>query len=216
GAHLALEDAALCTVNLNGQAVPSVADGWYVDRCIETLPLPPLHRGDNILLVEVPLSKRSNLEWMYLLGDFGVSVSGRLKKLTPPVRELAFGSFTHQGLPFYTGSLTYELDVPAQNGVIELRTDWYAGALIDVLCDGEPRGSIVFSPYTIRLEGLTDGLHRIGLKLYGTRQNGFGPIHHDRYVNYYQDPNSWRSVGQRWSYEYQLKDFGILKAPEIR
>lgn len=216
GAHLALEDAALCAVSLNGQAVPGIADGWYVDRCIETLPLPPLHRGDNILLVEVPLSKRSNLEWMYLLGDFGVSVSGRLKKLTPPVRELAFGSFTHQGLPFYTGNLTYELDVPAQNGVIELRTDWYAGALIDVLCDGEPRGSIVFSPYTIRLEGLTDGLHRIGLKLYGTRQNGFGPIHHDRYVNYYQDPNSWRSVGQHWSYEYQLKDFGILKAPEIR
>ena len=90
------------------------------------------------------------------------------------------------------------------------------GALIDVYCDGELRGSIVFSPYTIRLEGLSDGKHRIGLKLYGTRVNGFGPVHHDRCVYFYQDPNCWRSENQHWLYEYQLYDFGILKTPEIR
>lgn len=216
GAHLALEDAEECTICLNGQPVPSFTDGWYVDKSLKTVPLPTLHQGENILDVIVPLSKRSNLEWMYLLGDFGVTVNGRVKKLSAPVRELAFGSFTHQGLPFYTGNLTYEFDLPAKNGTIELRAGWYAGALLEVYCDGQLRDSIVFSPYTVKLEGLSDGNHRIGLKFYGTRQNGFGPIHHDLYVDYYQDPNSWRSNGQKWSYEYQLKDFGILRTPEVR
>ncbi|MBR6790182.1 MAG: hypothetical protein IKM31_04870 [Oscillospiraceae bacterium] len=216
GAHIALEDAAECVIRLNGESVPSVIDGWYVDKCIETVALPLLKKGENILEVIVPLSMRSNLEWMYLLGDFGVAVNGRVKKLTAPVRELAFGSFTHQGLPFYTGNLTYEFDLPAKDGVIELRAGWYAGALLEVYCDGELKGNIVFSPYTIKLEGLADGDHRIGLKFYGTRQNGFGPIHHDLYVDYYQDPNSWRSKGEQWSYEYQLKEFGILRTPEVR
>ena len=129
---------------------------------------------------------------------------------------LAFGSYTHQGLPFYTGNVTYEFEAEAHDGTLELKVGQYRGALIDVYCDGELRGSIVFSPYTIRLEGLSDGKHRIGLKLYGTRVNGFGPVHHDRCVYFYQDPNCWRSEGQHWLYEYQLYDFGILKTPEIR
>lgn len=216
GAHLALEESELCAINVNGIDVSMTADGWYVDKCLKTIPLPVLHKGENIILVTVPLSKRTNLEWMYLLGDFGVVVSGRVKKLTAPVRELAFGSFTNQGLPFYTGNLTYEFDLPDKDGAIELRAGWYTGALVEVYCDGELRGSIVFSPYTIKLEGLSDGNHHIGLKFYGTRQNGFGPIHHDLYVDYYQDPNSWRSVGEKWSYEYQLKEFGILRTPEVR
>ena len=58
-------------------------------------------------------------------------------------------------------------------------------------------------------------INEIVLKLYGTRQNGFAQLHHIPGIYFYQSPDSWRSVGDRWTYEYQFKPMGILKSPEI-
>jgi hypothetical protein len=49
GAKLALEDAEHSIISLNSQPVDSTTDGWYVDRCIRTVPLPKLNKGENIL-----------------------------------------------------------------------------------------------------------------------------------------------------------------------
>ena len=57
------------------------------------------------------------------------------------------------------------------------------------------------------------GRHEICLKLYGVRQNGFAQLHHTPGVYFYQSPNSWRSAGDLWCYEYQFKPMGILKSP---
>jgi hypothetical protein len=106
------------------------------------------------------------------------------------------------------------MDVEAEGSVI-LRAPVYRGALIEVSVDGENRGQIIYSPYTIELAGLTKGRHRISLTLYGTLQNGFAQLHHSQSVYYYQSPDSWRSTGDLWLYEYQFKPVGILKSPEI-
>jgi len=76
-------------------------------------------------------------------------------------------------------------------------------------------GNIIISPYTIVLDGIEPGEHTLGLKLYGTRQNGFGQLHHTHGLYFYQSPDSWYSTDALWIYEYQLKPVGILKSPEI-
>ena len=76
-------------------------------------------------------------------------------------------------------------------------------------------GNIAFSPYDIRLSGLVPGRHSVILKLYGVRRNGFAQLHHIPGIDFYQSPNSWRSAGDLWCYEYQFKPMGILKSPEI-
>lgn len=84
-----------------------------------------------------------------------------------------------------------------------------------VSLDGGEEKPLITAPYTVQFSGVKRGRHCLELKLYGTRQNGFGQIHHTSGVFFYQSPDSWRSVGDLWSYPYQLRPVGILKSPEI-
>lgn len=213
GAKLALEDAAQSIITLNDHPVDSTSDGWYVDRSIRTVPLPKLNKGENILHVTVPIGRRTHLEYMYLLGDFGVSVCGTVKKLTAPVRQLGFGDICPQGLPFYTGNILYHFRVLSE-GSFTLRVPRYRGGLLKVFVDGKEQGNIAFSPYSMEVS-CEAGEHEVTVRLYGTRQNGFAQLHHTPGIYFYQSPNSWRSAGDLWCYEYQFKSAGILRSPEV-
>lgn len=216
GAFLALEEPENTKIVFNGNNITPKPDGWYVDKAIEKVRLSAIEKGKNVLEVTVPLGERTNLEWMYLLGNFGVRVDGAIKTVIKKPTQLAFGNIVSQGLPFYTGNITYEFDVTVGNdGKLAVRTEQYRGALIDVLIDGKWVGNIIFSPYTFETQGLEKGNHKVGLKLYGTRQNGFAQVHHTQGVYFYQSPDSWREGGSLWTYEYQLKPAGILKSPLI-
>ncbi|MBO6158572.1 MAG: hypothetical protein J6P72_04815 [Firmicutes bacterium] len=211
--HLALEDAAHTKITLNGKRVESAPDGWFVDPCIETVPLPRFIAGENILELLVKVSERTNLEACYLLGDFGVQISGTKKRLIRPVQEIGFGDMSPQGLPFYTGNLIYEMLIETEDD-FTIRVPAYRGALVEVLLDDIPAGEIIYAPYQLKVCA-KPGKHKLGLRLYGTRQNGFGQVHHTQGIYFYQSPNSWRSDGDLWTYEYQLKKAGILRSPEL-
>lgn len=208
---LGLEDLDLTQIRFNGVEVEPKAVGWYVDRCIQTVALPPIHPGENILEIQTPIGRRTNLECYYLLGDFGVRVNGVQKTVIPPVKTLGFGDIVSQGLPFYTGNVNYFFEIEA-DGPMTLRVPRYRGGLVKVFMDGKEQGNIAFSPYAMDLNP-SPGRHEICLKLYGVRQNGFAQLHHTPGVYFYQSPNSWRSAGDLWCYEYQFKPMGILKSP---
>ena len=214
GALLAMEKPEDTGLMLNGEVVPTTVKGWFVDRCIKTVALPVIRKGKNVIEVTVPLGEKTDLEDYYLLGDFGVRIQGTKKFLTAPVRQLGFGDISTQGLPFYTGNLLYHLKVEAPEGAFTVRIPQYRGGLTEVLVDGESAGEIVFSPYALKVE-TAPGEHDVTVRLYGTRQNGFAQLHHTQGIYFYQSPNSWRSGGDLWTYEYQLKPAGILKSPEV-
>jgi hypothetical protein len=71
----------------------------------------PAAPGRSVLELTVPLGLQTSIEYAYLLGDFGVRVAGVEKTIIPPVRELAFGDWVPQGLPFYGGNVTYHIFV---------------------------------------------------------------------------------------------------------
>ena len=213
GLKLGLECPETSEIRVNGIHVPPVGNGWYVDRDIRTVSLPDFAPGENLLEIAVPIGPRTNLENFYLLGDFGVRIGGTVKTLTEPVRKIGWGDIASQGLPFYTGNLTYRTKVRSW-GDFTVRVPQYRGGLVKILVDGKDCGNIAFSPYTLRVR-CVPGEHVVEWKLYGTRQNGFAQLHHTQGVYFYQSPNSWRSAGDLWSYEYRLKPAGILKSPEI-
>ncbi|MBQ3221994.1 MAG: hypothetical protein IJB41_00130 [Clostridia bacterium] len=212
---LALEDAAETEIVLNGEKVPSVVTGWFVDKDIQTVMLPKMPVGENILEVKVPVGRRTNLEYFYLLGDFGVRINGVEKTIVAPVRKLGFGDVVPQNLPFYSGNINYHFDVDVAGESLRVRVPHYRGGLVKVYVDGEDKGNVAFSPYEKEISGLTPGRHTVTLKLYGVRQNGFAQLHYTPGIYFYQSPNSWRSAGDRWTYEYQFKPMGILKRPEL-
>jgi hypothetical protein len=214
GAELALENAARATVTLNGEKAGAV-NGWYVDKCIGKISLPAIKAGTNVIEVSIPYGRKVDIEAMYLLGDFGVNVTGASCLITKPVRALAFGDITRQGLPFYGGNLTYHLEAETKEEKLTIRATNYRGQLLKVKVDGKDCGPLVYSPYQIEIP-VSPGNHRIDLVYFGNRINTFGQLHCvERDPSFWWGPNSWRTVGSNWSYEYQFWPQGVLKSPEI-
>ncbi|MDR2135216.1 MAG: hypothetical protein LBO76_01225, partial [Treponema sp.] len=214
GAELALENAATSRVTLNGEAA-SLTQLWYVDKCIGRFKLPAIKRGANVLEVSLPYGRAVNVEAMYLLGDFGVRVVGSLCTLTPPVRSLAFGDITRQGLPFYGGNLVYHLEAECRAQGLLVGASYYRGHLLRVRVDGADRGVIAYSPYELKVPGLSPGKHKVDIVYFGCRINTFGQLHSNIRGGYWWGPGSWRTEGPAWTYEYRFWPQGVLKSPEI-
>lgn len=213
GVKLAVERPQDLRVRWNGQSVSCQSDGWFTDEAIRTLPLPPVRSGENILELEMPYGPATNVEWCYLLGDFGVTVAGACAQLTPPVRELAFGDWTAQGLPFYTGNVTYHCTLDTAPGTYQLEVTKYRAPLVQVRLDGHLVGSPVFSPYTVEL-GSLEGAHKLDITAFGSRINAFGALHSCKPVTWC-GPDAWRTEGPAFSYEYQLTPCGVLISPKL-
>ncbi|MDR1444194.1 MAG: hypothetical protein LBI94_04890 [Treponema sp.] len=209
GAELALENAAFTQVSLNGlKAAPP--EGWYVDKCIGRVRLPPLKAGTNTLELTIPYGRKVDVEAAYLLGDFGVEVQGTRCTLTAPVRSLVFGDITRQGLPFYGGSLSYHLELP--EGAAEIAVSCYRGQLLKIREQGRDLGLIAYSPYRLPLSNA----RRIEILCFGNRINTFGQLHCNvRDGGFWWGPGSWRTEGPAWTYEYRFWPQGILKSPEV-
>lgn len=220
GARLAAELAVGETIAFDGEPIATQPDGWWVDEAITTVPLPAFAAGKHELLLRIPLTRAFSLEWCYLLGDFGVSVAGRGAKIIPGLRELAFGDITRQGLPFYTGNITYHCPVGLPGDELTLSVPRFRGAMIDVAVDGRALTPIAFSPYRCRLDGVGAGERTIDLTLYGTRGNAFNPLHWTGLTTRVAPgacpgPEAWRTGGDDWTYEYRLLEMGILSTPAL-
>lgn len=211
---LAVEYLETTDVEWNGQKVDKDITGWYVDERIHTVKLPPIRKGENTLILTMPFGQRTNTEACFILGDFGVKVNGAAAVITEPVRELVFGDITTQGLPFYGGNVEYHLEAEAGEDGLTIRTPHYRGALVGISVDGKRVGSIVFAPYALHVEA-APGKHDIVLTLFGNRVNTFGTVHNCNTAWTWFGPDSWRTFGDEFSYEYKLKETGILKSPEI-
>lgn len=212
---LALEDAETTAVFLDGRRVVGQPTGFFTDRAIRTIPLSSLAPGEHVLELVMAFTRKTMLESVYLLGDFGVRVAGRHTCLTAPVRELAFGDIVRQGLPFYGGNLTYHCRFTASGEELAVSVPHFGGAMVKAVLDGDRELPIAFAPYRAEL-GRLHGEHRIDLVLYGNRGNCFGQLHHV-YFGAIKDswwgPNSWTPPGTAFVDAYQFDATGILAAP---
>lgn len=122
-----------------------------------------------------------------------------------------------QGMPFYGGNVVYQTEISVPDGAdaIRIHVPHYKGALISVKLDGECVGKIVYQPYDLTLEGISAGKHTVEFMLFGNRHNSFGPLHNCDHGLRWFGPNAWVTKGDKFSYEYNLADMGILRSPEI-
>ncbi len=212
---LALERAEQTVIRVDGQIASSKANGWFVDEAISTVPLPDLAVGTHEIMLTLPYNRRSSLEWCYLLGDFGVEVRGRHARIIEPVRSLAFGDWTRQGLPFYAGNVTYHCTIEGEERETALRVPKFRAPLLSVSLDGQIQGKIAFAPYELELGQLAQGTHALDITAYGNRINAFGCLHNADERATWFGPDAWRTERDAWAYEYQLKAMGILAAPKV-
>ena len=214
---LALEDADTTELTFNGERVAAEPEGYYVDLSIKKVPLGRLKKGRNEIVATIPFNEARNVEAMYLLGDFGVRTEGSSAVVTESPKELGFGDISRQNLGFYSGNVEYLFDIDApEDGTLVISATMFRCPAIAAEIDGKRAGLIAIAPYEVKVPGVKKGRHSIKLTAFGNRMNTFGPLHLcDRYRKT-QDPGSWRSVGARWSYEYNTEPAGILKRPVVR
>lgn len=201
-------------IRQNGRLLQPSRIGYYADKAIHTMPLLPLRKGENELIVRVPISDRISIENLFLLGNFGVEVCGSHYKLTEKRKKLAFGSVVKQSLPFYGGEITYKIPIESNGGDLHITSDWYEGALIGVRLDGQDADNIVLPPYEIIVPGVKSGKHVLELTLYATRINTFGALHLCKPVMW-KGPGMWYTQDDWWSYDYCLQNTGIMRKPKI-
>lgn len=209
---LALEDAELAAVTFNGAPIDANPDGWFVDKSIGIRPLGLLQVGVNIIEVELPFGRRTNIEYCYLLGEFGVSVMGEYREVTAPPTRLGFDSITHQGLAHYTGNITYRIPVSTKDGKLCVTVPHYAGAAVKVRLDASEK-TVIYPPYKCTLP-VSAGEHTLEITLLGNRFNAFGHLHAGAQSDHWIGPNAWRTL-DNWTESYRLRPLGILTAPII-
>lgn len=212
---LALENPENTKIFVNGEHIESEVTGWFVDKSIKKVPIPGLPIGDSEIVLEIPFNSKTNVEWCYLLGNFGVEVHGRHTKIVESVEKLAFGSWTEERLPFYAGNVTYHCLVECDEGELIIEVPQFRAPLLSISLDGEEKGKIAFAPYVLSLGWVEKGKHSIDITAYGNRVNAFGAVHNCDDTYFWFGPNAWRTTGNQWSYEYRLKPAGILISPRV-
>lgn len=216
--QIALENPGEREIFFDGVRVPSSereVTGYYVDESIRTLLLPPFDAGIHQLVFGMDFTRKTELEWCYLLGDFGVGVAGRHARILAPVRELCWGDWTGQGLSFYAGNVTYHTEFSWPGGDMRVCFHHFKAPLLSVTL-ADVTQKVAFAPFHADLGSLAEGSHRLEITSYGNRVNAFGSLHKARPDWRWLSPSAWRTTGVEWAYEYQLKPTGILSAPLLQ
>ena len=153
---------------------------------------------------------------MYLLGNFGVKIAGRLLTVTALPEKLGFSDLCYQGLPFYGGVVSYKLPVECDSewdAIIKI--PHYTAAVNTVEVDGEKKAVIAYPPYAADIGKLAPGKHTITVNTYISRRNCFGALHNADEKFHWQGPRAWVTRDSYWTYEYRLRRTGVLTTPLI-
>ncbi len=223
--QLGLECPQRFSISLNGQAIaPDTACGWWTDKSLETIPVDPalLRPGHNELMLTVDYDERfSGLEVIYLLGAFGVVSDGAAFTLTEPVKSLAIGDWCAQGLPFYSGCVTYEYSLEAHmppGHRLFVRLPAYGGVAVRVLVDGIEAGIAAWDPNEAEITQLlpkTPGSATLQLQVLGHRRNSHGPLHFPFLYPPFTGPMHFMTCDAHWTDDYQAVPMGLLQTPEL-
>ena len=198
---------------INGNELKLCSIGHWIDRCFDELQIPDEYwkYGQNEIVLKMEYEMSSGIEAVYLLGDFGVSLKEDHTVLTVLPEMLQIGDISDQGLPFYSGSVIYEIE-GMKDTAAEVEVSDFGGALIQLRGEskkGTVEKIIAFAPYREVIENLTE------IQVVLTRRNTFGPFHMKEKYAAEIGPLSFITEGENWTDSYVLFEQGLLAKPVI-
>jgi hypothetical protein len=215
-----VERPELFAVSVNGRAVKPLAGEWWLDRAFGLYPIGPyVVAGKNRISVKArPFTIHSELEPVYILGDFRLTAAPRGFELRPPA-PMKVGSWAGQGLPLYGASVRYQktFDIPASAGPkarFIVRLGAWRGAVAEVFVGGKAAGAIAFAPFELDVtDALVPGPNDVSVVVCGTLKNTLGPFHNSPPLGRAW-PGSFQQ-GARGGFppgsEYSVVDYGLFE-----
>ncbi len=214
--YLACETPELFDITVNGKAVDTKHDcGFFRDRSFRKLNISGMMKtGENIIETHVhfvqsdtvyenlkkarmfeseknKLTYDMEIEAMYLVGDFGVKLDGRIEEiendamffdgkciLTAPPRSLTLEQIERQGYPFFAGELTVEKSF-FLDSAHTLRFEKTGINALRINVNGKDVKTLLWEPYECALASeLHTGENTVRLTLVNNLRNLLGPHHH--------------------------------------
>ncbi|MBN1863419.1 MAG: hypothetical protein JW808_00815 [Victivallales bacterium] len=220
-ASLAIEKPELFEIELNGHKLdPDAECGWWCDLSLKKLPLPSgtLRKGQNVLSLKCLYDEdHPGLEIIYLLGAFGVSLpSNGACHIIPLPANLKLGDWCRQGLPFYSGAVSYTCSTKVSFEKAQrvfLKTCGWEGTAVRVSINGEEAGTTAWEPNEIDLtRHIKSGEpFFLEIELISHRRNSHGPLHNKEKWPKWTGPGQFENAGEK----YKLVPCGLFSAPEI-
>lgn len=215
-----VERPHLFKVSVNGRPVEPKAGAWWLDKAFGVFDVGPhLRPGRNtIVLKAAPFTIHSELESIYLRGDFGLEPAKKGFRLVPAA-DLSIGSWKSRGMPFYGQTVAYGKSLnlpsaPAAGERYEVELGSWTGASAEVRVNGVSAGLIAFAPFRREITKLlTAGENRIEVVVCGTLKNTLGPFHNNPRLG-----QAWPGQFQRGAgdgrpsgSEYSQADYGLFE-----
>ena len=214
---LVLESPEHVSLRCNKKELTYIPNDFYwADKCYKSVKVPKelLKIGKNVIATEQTYFVTTNLETMFLFGDFGVRLLGAKRVLTTLPKKLNFGDIVSQGLPFYSGKLTYHCKLSKEvTGSVKVAFEELNSACIKIEGNGKEK-IVAFRPYEAEVTDLLENEY-LNLTAVLTRRNTFGPLHELPIVAPYCAPDSFETEGDKFNKGYSLFAAGIIKAPTI-
>ncbi len=215
-AFLLIEDAEKYNIVLNKQAVHDIS-GWMVDKSFKLVNTDGhIRKGQNRITICGHFEQDTELENIYVVGDFGVD--RKCLKITSPVRSLETGDWAAQGLAFYGGSVVYRknmtLQKPTKQQVV-LCLPRLAHTVTAVVVNGKKAGTLCWEPYELDITDLVrSGKNCIEIEVVGSRRNMMGP-HHNIQTYPWTGPDDFVHENRNWTEQYMFVPHGLMAEPVI-
>ncbi len=219
-----VERPELFTVAINGVEVKPNPGEWWLDRAFAVYAVGDrLRPGTNALSVRAkPFTIHSELEPVYLLGDFAVAPAAKGFTLDAP-RPLALGSWAKQGMPLFGHSVAYRtsFDAPAAPAAKEryvVSLGAWSGTVAEVRVNGKSAGFYVAPPFDRDVTALVAaGANTVEVIVTGSLKNTLGPFHNSPKPGYawpYQFQEGAKG-GRPPGSEYSVVDYGLTDPPRV-
>lgn len=217
---LAAERPEFCQYYLNGTRLECAnPDDFWIDVCFKKLEIPAglVQMGRNTVTRRTLFRRTTNIEALYLVGDFGVRLEGHKKILARRPERIGFKNLCEYNLPFYTGCVTYQIPnsvfaASRSSDCIRLKLDGYRGSLVKVAPVGDSGAKaqiLAWEPYEADITEWVAAGCDIGVTLVCSRRNVFGPLHLVPAESGAYGPGHFVTGGNHWSDDYTLIDSAI-------
>ncbi len=181
--QVVIEHPELWQLLINGKKVSPEPSKFWLDRKFGVYSIGQhVVKGNNqITLVAPVMTVYSEVESIYILGDFSLEPQKKGWKLISP-KPLQLGSWKGQGYPFYSDKVTYSktytiASKSERNHYVIKLLDWN-GSVAEVKVNNKFVGVIFSPPYELDIKDyLKEGNNDISVIVSGTLKNLLGPHH---------------------------------------
>lgn len=213
---IGIENAENYSLSVNGHEYRTdTAETFYLDKCIRMVSVGNIAPGTNQILLSCSYRQDSELEEIYVLGDFGVDLC---RNITTEPDNLLPGDWCLQGYRHYAGEIEYRYIVDAEQKPekrIFLRVGRQSSGITIVTVNGEKAGAVLSDcgGQMEITEYLTSGENEICVRVTAPPRNVFGPFHQVNETCIRSAWDDFRTEGDGFDPGYKTVPFGLMEKP---